>query len=607
MLANVTLNEAKRGIEIKFDCKPELAIITALKEYGFRWSGKQKLWYAKQSNERLSFAETIGTVSGTMNCNENNNYNLWDMTKTDGIENNYAKTKLHNEKEIAKIIRNHIKSRFPMGKWSVTSGRLNISVRLLSSPFAKESDELKAIEKYVVAFAESYNYNNSDLMSDYFDVNFYGSYSIPSWNYEQREATDEEIKISEMFAENKAEYDKAEELRKQKECEEYLKQEEIKKKEYEKREAKRKADEQMVENNHTIKNVNYTIKNMLLKANKDDNLDNTDHYDENPTRDTCKVSKEVHFSPDVYEVFERTLMSDYSFLDGMGGTYTDDKRIQSMADYSRMSETERQTVEWCNNKCVAIFSGDELKLVIDPQGYSYARYVYVMDSESEKVDNYNTDYGISEEEFESNTKLAEQIEEVSADIIIKNDIHNTWNGEAFTSYKDMMKEWIYKNDFKFNVGVVRAIKIEELKIAMYKLLTEVDSVAEQFARTDIEAGQKLTIVQINDFGCLSVSKVTFEDYIVDKYAQYDNAVRLTVKPENKRKLYYKWLYRDVLVYDGWLTVPEEVLYDVYVGDSGMVHKVSKMLSCDSGQYDKVLEYFANQGIKPLVNTYKPQF
>ena len=179
-------------------------------------------------------------------------------------------------------------------------------------------------------------------------------------------------------------------------------------------------------------------------------------------------------------------MSDYSFLDGMGGTYTDDKRIQSMADYERMSEAERQTVEWCNNKCVAIFSGDELKLVIDPQGYSYARYVYVIDSESEKVDNYNTDYGISEEEFESNTKLAEQIEEVSADIIINNDILNTWNSEDFVSYKDMMKEWIYKNDFKFNVGVVRAIKIEELKNAMYKLLTEVDSVAEQFARADID-------------------------------------------------------------------------------------------------------------------------
>ena len=221
MLANVKLNVEKRGIEIKFDCKPEFAIITALKENGFRWSGKQKLWYAKQNDERLSFAETIGTVSGTMNCNENDNYNLWDMTKTDGIEDNYAKTKLHSEKEIAKIIRNHIKSRFPMCKWSVTSGRLNISVRLLSSPFAKESDELKAIKKYVMAFAESYNYNNSDIMSDYFDVNFYGTYSIPCWDYEQREATDEEIKISEMFAENKAEYDKAEELRQQKEYEEF--------------------------------------------------------------------------------------------------------------------------------------------------------------------------------------------------------------------------------------------------------------------------------------------------------------------------------------------------------------------------------------------------
>lgn len=43
-----------------------------------------------------------------------------------------------------------------------------------------------------------------------------------------------------------------------------------------------------------------------------------------------------------------------------------------------------------------------------------------------------------------------------------------------------MKEWIYANKFKLNAGIVRAITIPELKTVMYKVLTEVDSIAEQF-------------------------------------------------------------------------------------------------------------------------------
>ena len=125
-MAVVTLNQEKNGIEIRFENKPESSVIEALKAHDFRWSSKQHMWYAKQDSSRLSFAASLGDVSSDArndikNNKKGNKLDLWALTRTDEIRNNYAETKLHNVKEIAKIIRTHIKSRFPMCKFSVRS------------------------------------------------------------------------------------------------------------------------------------------------------------------------------------------------------------------------------------------------------------------------------------------------------------------------------------------------------------------------------------------------------------------------------------------------------------------------------------------------------
>ena len=70
------------------------------------------------------------------------------MTRTEGIENNYELYKIHDTKEIAAIIRKHIRARFSMCKFSVTSDYHSINIDLLSSPFAKDSEEVKAIVHY---------------------------------------------------------------------------------------------------------------------------------------------------------------------------------------------------------------------------------------------------------------------------------------------------------------------------------------------------------------------------------------------------------------------------------------------------------------------------
>ncbi|GMU20599.1 MAG: hypothetical protein AMXMBFR13_06960 [Phycisphaerae bacterium] len=52
----VTENEQKDGVEIRFAEKPDQSVIEQVKSHGFRWSKFQKLWYARRSEETLAFA-----------------------------------------------------------------------------------------------------------------------------------------------------------------------------------------------------------------------------------------------------------------------------------------------------------------------------------------------------------------------------------------------------------------------------------------------------------------------------------------------------------------------------------------------------------------------
>lgn len=176
-------------------------------------------------------------------------------------------------------------------------------------------------------------------------------------------------------------------------------------------------------------------------------------------------------------------------------------------------------------------------------------------------------------------------------------------------YRSLIKEWIFANGkYEFNVGVVRAISNERLKAAMYRILAEPEEITEQFKQADIQQGQKVTIVMIGDFGNILTSRVTVDSVEYGKYAQYTNAVKLTFKPEKKRNLYYQWYYRDMLVFNGWIEVPESLLWEeISSSTPGISARMTRFLSCDRKQYDVILDYFKSQGIKPIINTYKPQF
>lgn len=623
-MLNITLNNDKNGIELRFDQKPSAEVLEAIKGAGFRWSGKQKMWYAKQSETTIAIANELAKSEGffipdeELNQKKSEIYDLWALTRTEGIENHFEKYHIYDNKEIAAQIRKHLRERFPMCKWSVTKDGYNsIHVYLLSSPFAIDSEVVKAIVHYAYEFAQSFNYNNSDSMTDYFDVNFYGVYEsdiASSYHYEQREANVAEYNVEQDFLTKKAAFDAEKREREEREFQERMAQMEVERAESAKREAERQRRHEIIESGAMVQDANYFVLGCdTTNTRKEDSVNGyTDdcggEYEVKHHRENCKIARNVYFDSATYEMFANQLLDDYSFLAGMGGSATDDNRVNCDEDYQRMSKEERETVEWYNIECVAIYCDNVLKLVINPEGYNYARYVYFVDKESSIVKEYNSNKGISDDESEKNKSLAKSIEEVSANIIVTNNWHSTWNTEHFNEYKQLMKGWIYANDFKFSVDVVRAISIPDLKTAMYRLLTEVDGIQEQFSRAGLIENQKITIVRMNEFGGMSTTRGYFKSYTNTTYAQYDNAVKLVFRPERKRNDYYIHLYRDILIFDGWVEIPENLLWeDVKSNTPGCSIRRTKFLSCDKSQYNVILEYFKNNGIEPLINTYKPMF
>lgn len=102
----------------------------------------------------------------------------------------YQQVKNLSVKEIAKLVRKDLKQ-FNDCKFSVTSDRNSISVYLWNSSLNRltiNHDHEQTGLKYIVLeknFANKvneilnqYNYNNSDIMTDYSDVKFYTHLSI---------------------------------------------------------------------------------------------------------------------------------------------------------------------------------------------------------------------------------------------------------------------------------------------------------------------------------------------------------------------------------------------------------------------------------------------
>ncbi len=619
----VTINKEKSGIEVRFETKPDASVLEGLKEHGFRWSSKQKMWYAKQNDERMAFVETMASVTDNNNAEkdqrEEREYDLFELTRTDRIGSNV--NKLLCTKDIAALIKDHMKKRFPMCKFSVrTSGYSSIYIKIVSSPFEKGSNVLDAIARYFEAYADSYNYCTcEDPYGDYGSShNFYGAHNPIECDYKQIDMTDEYADMELRFQQASEEFEKAEKIRMEEEYAKQVAEQEAERKRNRIEEKKRKAKHDKVETGVVVKDLDssdeYFLENLVAPGSrKEDSVSEyiNDNAEKEYTRCNAKISREVFLSKELYEVFSNQLMDDWSFIKGTGGSRTEDRRINGIIDFYQMTEDERKTVEWYSYNCVLIYCDNEPMLVVDAQGFMYCRYVFLVDGDTIKTKEHKVEQTLSEEDRIRYYDLSEELVDASAEIIIKNgwSEDHTWQSRNFNKYKEEVIRWIDEHHFPLSVHVVRAIpeNMNELKGALYRVLTEVDGVQHQFMKAGFVPGQKITIVQISDLGGMSTSHVTFDSFECGKYAQYDNAVKLMVIPERKRNLHYMWIYRDILIYDGWLDAfPEELFYTIERKDH-VTTKMSKFMSFDHAQYDVALEYFKGKGAKLLVNTYKPAF
>ncbi|MCY8318780.1 hypothetical protein MOC71_19135 [Bacillus vallismortis] len=621
MTAVLRINEELNGIELYFESKPEQEVLTHLKSNGFRFSGFKKCWWNKRTEKSMQVANDItkqkntssNTITNTSKKDKGVKMSLWDATKWNEFEVN----KEQEVKEMAKEIRKHVRQRFPQCKFSVTTGgsylHSTINIKIKSSPYEKGSTYLTAIYDYCNSLLNNYHhcYSPADPYTDYAgSYNFYGHVSL-DWEYTVTEQTEEIKEDMTLFDSKLEEFEEAEKARKEKELQEYLREQELKNAEYKRQQQEEKKQVENIYSSIVVKQLNEDQEYCVIDAqfanlNKNCTLDQ--YKDEVAKGDfklkNVKITKEVHFNTEeALNNFSNMLLNDFDFLAETGGSFTEDNRINSMIDYYNMDDLEKNTVKW-NLYGVGVYYGGKLQFIVDAQGYSYARYVGLVDNAKiEKSISHKQ--ALKEGELDELKYQADMLEDISTSVIEELNIFETWKKEDWNKYKSLFKEKLKIQSLKLKKEIIQQVYLEELKISLYRILHEVDSIQEQFKNVDLEKGEKYTLFYISDLGSLITERITYDSYRPTKYAQYDNAIKLTYKPENKRNLYYRHFYSDLLMFKGWHSLPDTVLNNVEVRPEGIKIIHSKYHSCDKRQFDEVLDYLNEKSFKPLINTYKP--
>jgi hypothetical protein len=147
-----------------------------------------------------------------------------------------AEETIYNVAEIAKKVRAFIKSNYPKSKYSVSKKDNTLNVKLMKSPKMPFTDEYRKTEEYkndtywsvnqygierderledwfkeelqhIVNYANQWNWDRSDIQTDYFDVNFYWNLGIGKWDkpfeYTGAPLEDEEEETEEEYSEVK--------------------------------------------------------------------------------------------------------------------------------------------------------------------------------------------------------------------------------------------------------------------------------------------------------------------------------------------------------------------------------------------------------------------
>lgn len=452
----INLNQELNGIELLFDAKPSADTLAAVKAQGFRWSNKNKLWYAKQTAERLSFAQSLGSFApASAPCVEKINLDNLGV-KPENFSFYGA--------DLAKFIRSELKARGVKGA-TVRANRsgyttsITVTVKATAEDmasieeaaerhtmndfvhdinrtaeiytggrwlFLKDFEAMTEEEKegayynylseqinkissvqfgYTWASREHYfeftadfwdkltaiyeianqwNYCNDDLMTDYFDRGYYLDIEIKKADDFQPRATMTETERAAYAAEIRAKEEQEEAWRIAYEEEQKQRTEEA---------AKYKAWEEAAVNaiysDVTIKdlpdNEQFFVDGLIGGIGKECSLEELKKYINEHTLSTklALISRIVTFNNEQpFNDFCKLFLNDFSFLEHMGGTGSEDIRLKDYKHFLTLNKEQRESIDFYSCNCVAVYFGSALQFVINPEGYSYARYVYLPTEET---------------------------------------------------------------------------------------------------------------------------------------------------------------------------------------------------------------------------------
>lgn len=454
-MCKINLISDLNGIELSFTSKPKQETLDAIKAQGFRWHRTKKVWYAKQTADRIAFAETLGELGNSKTTGSvKPNFEGINLEGLEGL-----KMTAHGS-DFAKVVREELKKRGAKGV-TVRCGHsgyttsITVTIKMTPDDYMSveellernpcirhdfidalgtseyingkwynldqynnmtdsEKEELfklyvihkfynisqinhyhierkyypaltkKAFDRVsaIIKIANAWNYDHSDPMSDYFDVGYYLDIDLKQdGTFTPRESMTDEEKII-------LDADKVEEKRA---FEEMLKEQERQREQEEKERKEREAlVNKMIDSiaeNSTVEDCEPEyITNLVGGIGKEadySELMETITEGHSHSNDAV-ITRKVHFkTEEAYNYFCQMFMYDFDFLSGKGGTATEDVRLNGL-DLYKLTTDQRNSVKWFCNDCVAIYDHNgDLKLIIDPQGYNYARYVYTLTDDSE--------------------------------------------------------------------------------------------------------------------------------------------------------------------------------------------------------------------------------
>ena len=586
MNATFSINPEFAGIEITFPEKPGSAVLESLKNLGFRWHRVKKLWYAKETAERLAFASSI---AGGTDAAESpaaapavpSRLSLWDRTRTDSLPAYGTENAVKDEiraackkngwsygRAAADYFRRHLKARFPEVKFSITSERAgwldDCRIRIKASPYSREyvirdrdaawgevdhweeSPELAAVLNYCEKLHSAADADDGDYYADYgARHDLYGDAAI-SYDYQQIPPTDADLKEIEAFRAAKEEAERKEAEEEARRIEEESARREIEAKqaaELAKIEAAKVAE---IESAAVVVDLEESeqkaFTGILGGIGKESNLSELrEEIAERNQRENAVVSRIVKLTdPEHLAFFENHFLEDFSFFSGKGGSKTADVRLNRIEEYYRLTQKQRETVESYLVDCVAVSIGDEVKYIVDPEGFTYARYVFVPDAETKEI---------PAAEFERNEE-------------------------------DASRE---KEPFYLPAPI-----------------------SEQIETAGMKAGDPVSVLHLDGMLCgvfMHTGKLL--ELVPTEYAQYKDAGKLDFIPSGKRKGRRLFFHQNepAVIYKGILPpVPEKIQFGE-TSDENM--KLVRYMGMDSENYLRdVLKYYESLGFSPVVDTFQ---